>query len=83
VTTRVGGDSAETKLIQIALTLHGWSMTELAKRAGLARTYVSEIVHGRICRPTAQGRIARVLGMGTGNRTDQANRTNRSNEEKE
>jgi len=61
---RLGGDSAETKLIQIALVMRGWSMTELAKRAGLARTYVSEIVHGRLVRPKAQARIARVLGMG-------------------
>jgi len=38
-------------------------MMELAERAGLARTYVSGIVHGRLVRPKAQARIARVLGM--------------------
>ena len=52
-----------TKAVRIRLIQKGWSMTELAKRVGLARQYVSQIVHGKQCRPAAAARIARVLGM--------------------
>jgi transcriptional regulator with XRE-family HTH domain len=53
----------DTKAIRIRLIQHGWTMTELAKRTDYARPYVSQLVHGRLCRSAAQARIARTLGM--------------------
>ena len=70
----------DTKAVRIRLIEKGWNMMELAKRAKLARPYVSQIVHGRIYRPRAQARIEKVLGMGT--RTGRVEGLKRSKVEK-
>jgi len=60
--------AAERRRAQVAIRARmmelGVTGTELAKRAKLARPYVSQIVHGRIYRPRAQARIEKVLGIG-------------------
>jgi len=62
----VGSQTAEAKLIQIALTLRGWTVTDLARKAGITRNYTSLIIHGRRGTDGARRRIARALGMDVG-----------------
>jgi lambda repressor-like predicted transcriptional regulator len=59
--------TAATVAIRKRLIDLGWTVTELARRVGLARQYVSQVVHGkpRAGKP-AQERIAAALGMATG-----------------
>jgi len=59
----VGSQTAEAKLIQIALTLRGWSVTDLARKAKMTRTYASLLIHGRATSTAGRARIARALGM--------------------
>jgi len=54
---------ADTKTIRICLIHRGWSVTELARRAGLPRSYTSDLIHGAIRRRRAQERIAHTLGL--------------------
>lgn len=51
------------KGIKKALIDRGWSVTELARRAGYRRDYVSLVIHGRLHRPQVQRCVARALGM--------------------
>ena len=55
---------AATKTIRIRLIQRGWMVTELARRADLSRSHVSQIIHDRKRRIGSQKRIARALGMG-------------------
>jgi transcriptional regulator with XRE-family HTH domain len=59
----VGSQTAEAKLMQVMMVLKGWSVTDLARRAGLTRNYTSLTVHGHRGSEVARRRIARALGM--------------------
>jgi transcriptional regulator with XRE-family HTH domain len=53
-----------TVILRCRLIQRGWTVTELARRAGYSRPHTSETIHGRKRRIGSQKRIARALGMG-------------------
>ena len=59
------GDISLGEVIRSWRTAHGWTMTELARRAGVSKGYISQVEHSKILQPKLEqlARIAGALGI--------------------
>ncbi len=59
------GESSLGDVIRAWRTAHGWTVTELARQAGLSKGYISQVEHSKIMQPKLEqlARIASALGI--------------------
>ena len=59
------GDSSLGEVIRAWRTAYGWTVTELARRTGVSKGYISQVEHGKILQPKLEqlARIANALGI--------------------
>ena len=60
-----GGDISLGEVIRSWRTAHGWTVTELARRTGVSKGYISQVEHSKILQPKLEqlARIAGALGI--------------------
>lgn len=65
MTSSPQGDISLGEIIRAWRTAHGWTVTELARRTGVSKGYISQVEHSKILQPKLEqlARIAGALGI--------------------
>lgn len=65
MTSSPQGDISLGEVIRAWRTAHGWTVTELARRTGVSKGYISQVEHSKILQPKLEqlARIAGALGI--------------------